>query len=71
MLILIALLEAFLLALTAFGDVWLFRIAVKQRRLVFAPAIVLLTGLVAALGYALLVTLAFQQCVAQDGGCFD
>jgi hypothetical protein len=71
MLILVALIEAMLLALTAFGDVWLFRVAVKQRRLVYAPAIVLLTVLVAALGYALLVTLAFQRCASQDGGCFS
>ena len=65
--ILLALIEALLLALTVFGDVWL----IKQRRLVYAPAIALLTVLAAVLGYVLLVTLAFQQCVSQDSGCFS
>ncbi len=67
MFIVLAILEVLLLALTLFGDVWLLR----QRRLVYAPAIALLTVLAAALGFALMVTLAFQDCVSQDGGCFN
>jgi hypothetical protein len=71
MLVLFAIVEVILLALTGFGDVLLFRAAVRQRRLVYVPAIILLTAVVAALGYALLITLAFQQCTAQEGGCFS
>jgi hypothetical protein len=66
MLILLAVVEVLLLALVVFGDVWLFRLAVKQRRLAYAPAIVLLTVLVAALGFALVVTLALQSCFSQQ-----
>jgi hypothetical protein len=69
MLILLAIIEVVLLAFVVFGDVWLLRLAVKQRRLVFAPAIVLLTAVVGALGYALLVTLALQACFSQ--GCLS
>jgi hypothetical protein len=66
MLILLAILEVLLLALTVLGDFLLVRIAVKERRLVFAPAILLLTVLAAALGFALVVTLALQSCVSQE-----
>jgi hypothetical protein len=68
---LFAIVEVILLTLTGFGDVLLLRAAVRQRRLVYVPAIILLTAVVAALGYALGVTLAFQQCVTQEGGCFS
>jgi hypothetical protein len=71
MLILLAILEVLLLALILFGDVFLFRLSVKERTFGYVPAIVLLTVLAAALGFALLVTLAFQGCVSQDGGCFS
>jgi hypothetical protein len=71
MFVLLAIVEVIVLALVVFGDVWLFRLAITERRLVYVPAIVLLTLLVAALGLALMITLAFQQCTAQEGGCFS
>jgi hypothetical protein len=71
MFILLAIIELMLLALTVFGDVVLFRAAVKRRRFVYVPAIVLLTAVIAALGYALLVTLAFQACFAGDEPCLS
>jgi hypothetical protein len=67
MLILFAVFELLLLALIVFGDVWL----IKQRRLVYVPAILLLTALAAAIGYALLVTIAFQACVSADEPCIS
>jgi hypothetical protein len=71
MFILLAIIEVILLALVVFGDVVLFRAAVRRRRFVYAPAIVLLTVLAAAIGYALLITLAFQACVSQDEPCIS
>jgi hypothetical protein len=71
MFILLAGVELILLALVVFGDVMLFRLAVQRRRLVYAPAIVLLTALAGAIGYALVVTLAFQACVSQDEPCLS
>lgn len=71
MLILFAIIELLLLALVVVGDVLLFRHAVRQRRLVFAPAIILLTALAGALGYVLLATIAIQQCMSEGGSCLS
>ena len=71
MLILLAVIEGLLLALVVFGDAVLLRTAIRNRRVVYAPAIALLTAFAVGLGYVLLVTLAFQECVSQDGGCFN
>jgi hypothetical protein len=70
MLIALALIEALLLALIVFGNAVLVRAAIRNRRVVYVPAIALLSAFAVGLGYVLLVTLAFQQCVSRAGGCF-
>jgi hypothetical protein len=71
MLILLALIEGLLLALIVFGDAVLLRAAIRNRRVVYVPAIALLTAFAVGLGYVLAVTLAFQECVSQENGCFS